>query len=489
VSIDRGLLQRALAPGVLWTVVWLQWFCVDRCLGTRDSLGPLSGGPGILLDRCLEDQRAWNADSPLLVQTRRGIGNNQGSTITPNPALCSRFTLHAVTKGHTLQNTNNTNDAHSSTKSTANVQSPFQFNLMKVSDIKASGEADTVPFLVESLLPRGGLSVLAAKPKQGKSSFARYLAVCVAKGEPCISLPTEKGDVLLISLEDPRSHVVNCLDGLGYDEQKDGLIEIVNKLSVNTTDNFQALEDALSARPNVALVIIDHLTKFLRVGDIMDYDKMQAGFMKVRQIADKFANVHILSLVHCKKVQQSDPFDGILGSTSLRGEPDTNIVIFQAEGSNQRLLTAETRIGKFIPPSVLHSELVEIKKSDVIKSFALGGVYDEMKAAQAEKKETKKKKDTIESRIVAYLQSCKNHTAKRTAIMDAENVKGKAEDKAEVLTILQKAGAIEIIEGKGKGKPLTVKLKKGSVGSDLYLLGKKKAVNEVIEESESGEVA
>jgi RecA-family ATPase len=347
---------------------------------------------------------------------------------------------------------------------------PFQFTFHKLSSVKAEGQSADVPFLVRGLLPKGGLSVLGAKPKQGKSSLGRYLAACVSKGKPFLARETAKADVLLINLEDPNYHVANCMDALGYDEKKDGLIEVVNTLSANNDDNINALEDALASRPNVGLVIIDHLTKYLRVGDVQDYDKMQAGFMKLREVAKQFPHVHIMSLVHCKKVQQSDPFDGILGSTSLRGEPDTNIVILQTEDGH-RVLTAETRIGKFIPATVLAAETVEIEDSEVVKNFALGSVYDIMKAAHEDAKQAKKK-ETVESRIITYLLACEDHTAPQSHIMSADNVKGRAADKSTAITTLSDAGVITIVEGHGKGSPRTVKLNQDSVSYEMFTLGK-----------------
>jgi AAA domain len=347
---------------------------------------------------------------------------------------------------------------------------PFQFQFSRLSSVKAAGESANVPFLVKGLLTKGGLSVLGAKPKQGKSSLARYLAVCVSKGKPFLARETVKADVLIINLEDPNYHVANCMDALGYSEKRDGLIEIVDTLSVNNADNILALESALQSRPNVGLVIVDHLTKYLRIGDVQDYDKVQAGFMKLREIVKKFPGVHIMCLVHCKKVEQSDPFDGILGSTSLRGEPDTNIVILQAEDGS-KLLTAETRIGKFIPKTILMGETVEVEDSEVVKNFLLGSAYDDIKAALAEKKQDKKK-ETVESRIVSYLLTCEEHTTSQGQIMDAENVKGKTADKTVAISTLKKAGVISITEGQGKGSPRTVKLNQGSPSCDMYLLGK-----------------
>jgi RecA-family ATPase len=60
----------------------------------------------------------------------------------------------------------------------------------------------SIPCVIEGLLTQGGFSILAGKPKLGKSSLSRYEAVCVAKGQPFLGRDTTKGDVLLISLEE-----------------------------------------------------------------------------------------------------------------------------------------------------------------------------------------------------------------------------------------------------------------------------------------------
>jgi len=58
---------------------------------------------------------------------------------------------------------------------------PLRFK--SVYELYATPE-ESVPFVVEDLLPSSGLSVLAGKPKAGKSTLARQLAVAVAQGQP-----------------------------------------------------------------------------------------------------------------------------------------------------------------------------------------------------------------------------------------------------------------------------------------------------------------
>ena len=84
--------------------------------------------------------------------------------------------------------------------------SPFAFHLVQPFTTFSDGKAPPVPYCVDGLLTQGGFSVVGAKPKQGKSSLSRYLAVAVAKGKPFLGRATTKGDVLLFSLEDPQFH-------------------------------------------------------------------------------------------------------------------------------------------------------------------------------------------------------------------------------------------------------------------------------------------
>lgn len=56
------------------------------------------------------------------------------------------------------------------------------FTLTKLGDLFQEPEEQT-KWLTDRLLPTGGFSIIAAKPKVGKSTIARELALNVAKGE------------------------------------------------------------------------------------------------------------------------------------------------------------------------------------------------------------------------------------------------------------------------------------------------------------------
>ena len=55
--------------------------------------------------------------------------------------------------------------------------------------------------VVHRLIPQG-LHILAGAPKTGKSWLTLWLCLQVAKGEPVWELPTERGTVLYLCLED-----------------------------------------------------------------------------------------------------------------------------------------------------------------------------------------------------------------------------------------------------------------------------------------------
>ena len=320
----------------------------------------------------------------------------------------------------------------------------FQLTFIPPFSTFQEGEPTRIPFIVDGLLTEGGFSALGAKPKQGKSSLSRYLAVCIAKGVPFLGRDTVKGDVILISLEDPLNHVDNCLKMLGYDDSTDSRIHIVTALPSTIAESISVLEEHLDKMPEVRLIIIDTLAKFIRVKDLNDYMVTLLAVEQLHNLARKFPHLHVLGVAHCKKLKTDDPFDSLLGSTALRGEPDTNIAIFQ-EGS-ERGIVSETRMGRHIPQTLLRAEIIESAGCDVVKDFSLGAGLDELRKQKKEKAD-KKQNVTYEDRIIEYLLKCEKHTATQQEML--ENVEGRDERLLEALEKLKSTDpAVLTVTGK-----------------------------------------
>lgn len=291
---------------------------------------------------------------------------------------------------------------------------PFKLECVDPYTTFTDGEPAPIPYVIDGLLTQGGFSILAGKPKSGKSSMSRYQAVCIAKGMPFLGRDTTQGEVLMISLEDPLRHTDNCLHALGYNPQTDAPIRIVSRLSPNISESLEAIGEELAKSPNLRLVIVDTLAKLLRVGDLNEYMPVLKAVEQLRNLAREFPHLHIQGLAHCKKIRTDDPFDSLLGSTALRGEPDTNVALYSEDG--QRVIATETRIGRNIDATILRAELVESAGADVVKNFSLDQSLTDWKSTVGEKSERGEKR-THEHRILAFLQGQDAQSAKQAHLL------------------------------------------------------------------------
>jgi hypothetical protein len=326
-----------------------------------------------------------------------------------------------------------------SENSTSSEKPKFQLQLIPPYSTFSEGGPTQIPYCIDGLLPQGGFSILGAKPKSGKSSMSRCEAVAVAKGEPFLGRNTVRGETILISMEDPRSHVDNCLRALEWNVETDAAIHIVERLSPSISESIEAIGDTLTALPDVRLVIVDTLAKLLRVNDLNDYGETLMAVEKLHDLARKFPQVHIQGLVHCKKVRADDPFDSLLGSTALRGEPDSNIVIYKDRGKH--VIVTETRIGRSIPPTFLEAELTEIAGADVVRSFSLGERDDASSEGKAEKRD-KREAISHQDRIIEALQGCENLTASQETVLGM--VTGKRDRLLEAIRQLRENRVVEM---------------------------------------------
>ena len=344
-------------------------------------------------------------------------------------------------------------------------QPPFALTLYKPFSTFSDGAPTPIPYVIDGLLPQAAFSILGGKPKHGKSSLARYEAVCVAKGQRFLGRDVERGEVLLISLEDPKAHVDNCLKALDWNPETDAMIHIATKLSPSIDESIGAIEKVLRENPKIKLIIVDTLAKLLRIRDMDKYGEVLPQIEKVHDLARKFSHVHIQGLAHCKKVKTDDPFDGLLGSTALRGEPDTNIALFDED--RRRVIASETRIGRNIPPTIIEAKLVDVAGADVVKDFYLGEEFAEWQRTKGEKTE-RQRKVTHAERIISYLKACDGLSARQSIVLD--NVEGNRQQKVNAIEALKKVGVLTTSgEKQSPNNPTLLHLNES--GLEIYHLG------------------
>lgn len=184
-----------------------------------------------------------------------------------------------------------------------------------------------------------GLTILAGKPKLGKSFLAFNLAVSVAAaGKVFGTLSSPGGDVLYLALEDRLRRVqdraakilrsMNCAApsrlsfSVEWPRQEDGGLDYV----------AQWLEQV----PDPTLVVIDVWAKFRPLykngGSQYEQDYNYASTMK--SLADQ-KNCSVLVVHHCKKAAADDVVDEISGTLGFAGAADGLLVMSRARGQHE----------------------------------------------------------------------------------------------------------------------------------------------------------
>jgi len=220
---------------------------------------------------------------------------------------------------------------------------PPRFVLTPLDELLSEPE-EQISYVWDRTLPAGGTSICAAKPKVGKSTLARNLAVAVTRGEAFFGRNTAKGKVLYLCLEEKRAEVAahfRRMDAQGGD---------VFIHTGRTPDNaLAALQNAIDEIEPL-LVVVDPLSRFVRMRDFNDYAEVARGMEPIIDLA-RVTGCHILCVHHCGKGER-DGGDALLGSTALFGAVDTLLLMKRKEQA--RTLHTVQRYGEDVPETVAH---------------------------------------------------------------------------------------------------------------------------------------
>jgi len=190
-----------------------------------------------------------------------------------------------------------------------------------------------VRWTVPGVLPEG-VTLLAGKPKLGKSWLALGLAVAVASGRTALGArQVERGDILYLGLEDNRRRLQKRLRKiLAGHVAPDGL-HIATEWSRMDEGGAEALERWLRGHPEARLVVVDI---FKRVRPCTSanrsvYDADYEALESMQRLAGEHG-VAILVVHHTRKLAAVDPVDEVSGSTGLSGGADAIWVLKRDRG-------------------------------------------------------------------------------------------------------------------------------------------------------------
>ena len=248
-------------------------------------------------------------------------------------------------------------------------------------------------FLVRDLLTAAGLNAVGAKPDAGKTTFERSLAMAVARGEAFLGRPTKQGPVFLGLFEEDAAFTRDYLLKLGA-TASDPIYPFIRPAPENLFEELAAW--VKHAKP--ALVILDTMAKAMPGVDLNDYSEVNRAITPYATLA-RTTRTCILFSHHNRKGEGGDTGEELLGSTAIRGNIDTTLII-RTEGG-RRVMETTQRYGANMPETYLDideatgriqaaGEKRETRRSEMRESILciVGEAGEPMQKSQIEEKVT-----------------------------------------------------------------------------------------------------
>ena len=188
-------------------------------------------------------------------------------------------------------------------------------------------------WVVNDYLP-SGLTILAGKPKAGKSWLALQIAQAVGVGGMALGKKVVKGPVLYLALEDPARRIKDRMlkqqwlhgsevEFMPLGQFQDTIGDLKNGGGIRLAEQIEY--------GKYRLAVIDTLSRAIQ-GDQNEVDEMTANLTPLQEIAHR-TNCAILLIDHHKKsVMDQDAIGDILGSTAKGAMADCAWGLYREKG-------------------------------------------------------------------------------------------------------------------------------------------------------------
>ena len=179
-------------------------------------------------------------------------------------------------------------------------------------------------WLIDDLLPVGGVVMLSAKPKMGKSFLAIQLALSVASGGEFLGFQARKHEVLYIDLETSQRSMKNRISMMTDDAPKGLYLMTPQEVFEfgNIGNGFETqVNYFLESHKGVKLVIVDTygLIQGSRTAAQNIYRQEYAEISHLNSWARKKGFTLVLIHHQNKQDDYTNPVQGISGSTGITG--------------------------------------------------------------------------------------------------------------------------------------------------------------------------
>ena len=185
---------------------------------------------------------------------------------------------------------------------------------------------------ISSVVPRyvvQGLTVLAGRPKAGKSYLALNLGVAIATGSRVLDVEVEQGDVLYLALEDNQRQLQRQLDQMIPFGEKPDRLHFATECNRLDNGGLEAIEDWCNnvAAPRCVIVDVFGRVRADRRRDESPYDYDYRTLIPLKSLADRLG-IAVVVIHHTNKRQDvDDPLDAVSSTTGFTGAADTILVL------------------------------------------------------------------------------------------------------------------------------------------------------------------
>lgn len=195
-------------------------------------------------------------------------------------------------------------------------------------------------YALPRLLPEG-LTILAGKPKLGKSYICLQFGEAVSNGGKALGVDgIEAGDVLYCALEDSQRRLKSRLSKMHpFDSTISPRLHFATEWPRIGTGCIEALDEWCDTHPETRLIILDtwRAIKPIATGrNASAYDEDALGAAPLLEFTKRRSGLAVIVVHHVRKMEADDPFDTISGTHGLTGIFDT-LMVMSRHGDSVKL--------------------------------------------------------------------------------------------------------------------------------------------------------
>jgi AAA domain len=185
-----------------------------------------------------------------------------------------------------------------------------------------------VSYVVPQLIPEG-LSIIAGRPKVGKSWMALDVCIAVASGRFCLGeRKPAQGNVLYCALEDNPRRLQRRIDKLlsPFSKSWPERLELVTSWRRIDQGGVDDIREWIGSVAEPKLVVLDTLAGVRPIRTNSGYTEDYESLASLHRLANE-AGIGISVLHHTRKMDADDPLDTVSGTLGLAGCADTVLVL------------------------------------------------------------------------------------------------------------------------------------------------------------------